>query len=96
MRDGERLALGSAQAVENVGTQGSVSRQELTELLSRDSRLGGELCDLPTAASTPKELRHIAQGCERSELPWVREIRLLRTPTGFRHPSFSNDATLSG
>lgn len=32
---------GGGQAVENVGTQGSVSRQEITELLSRDSRLGG-------------------------------------------------------
>jgi hypothetical protein len=31
---------GSGQAVENVGTQGSVSRQEITELLSRDSRTG--------------------------------------------------------
>lgn len=71
MRDGERLALGGGQAVENVGTQCSASRRELTELLSRDSRLGGELCDLPPAAFTPKELRHIAQGCERSELPWA-------------------------
>ena len=59
------------QAVENVRTQGSVSRQEITELLSRDSRLGGEVRDQPPAAFTPKEFRHIAQGCERSELPWV-------------------------
>ena len=27
----------------------------------------------PGAAFTPKELRLIAQGCEWSELPWVRE-----------------------
>ena len=37
------------------------------------------------AACTPKELRLIAQGCERSELPWVRDARPSRTPTGFRH-----------
>ena len=41
---------GGGQAVENVGTQGSVSRQEITELLSRDSRLGGEVRDQPPAA----------------------------------------------
>ncbi len=50
-RDSELLAFcddqgrtdGGGQAVENVGTQGSVSRQEITELLSRNSHLGGEV-----------------------------------------------------
>ena len=45
---------------------------------------------------TPKELCHIAQGWERSELPWVPDETVLRTPTGFRHPVSVNDATLSG
>ena len=57
-RDNKLLSLGDdqgrpdggGQAVENVGTQGSVSRQESTELLNRDSRLGGEVRDQPPAA----------------------------------------------
>ena len=46
--------------------------------------------------TTPKELRHIAQGCSRSELPWVWNRNGRCTPKGFRHRDFSNDATLSG
>jgi len=34
---------------------------------------------------TPKELRHLAQGCERSELPWGKGSTDPRTPSGFRH-----------
>ena len=33
---------------------------------------------------TPKELRHIAQGCSRSELPWDRHPNRPCTPKGFR------------
>ena len=47
-------------------------------------------------AFTPKELRLIAQGCERSELPWVHSPRVPCTPTGFRHRHVSKAATLSG
>ena len=47
-------------------------------------------------AITPKELRHIAQGCRASRLPWVTEIHGSPTPTGLRHPILANDATLSG
>ena len=45
---------------------------------------------------TPKELRLIAQGCSRSELPWVWNPNGQCTPKGFRHLDLSNDATLSG
>ena len=47
-------------------------------------------------AFTPKELRLIAQGCERSELPWVHSPRVPCTPTGFRHRHFPKAATPSG
>ncbi len=47
-------------------------------------------------AFTPKELCHIAQGCERCELPWETDSTDARTPTGFRHRRFSRAATPSG
>ena len=47
-------------------------------------------------AVTPTELRPIAQGCERSELPWVNVSTDACTPTGFRHRCGKHDATLSG
>ena len=47
-------------------------------------------------ALTPKELCHIAQGCERSELPWEPDSTVLCTPTGFRPRSFSKAATPFG
>ncbi len=39
-------------------------------------------------AITPKELRLTAQGCSRSELPWVTHARHDSTPTGLRHSWF--------
>ena len=45
---------------------------------------------------TPKELRPIAQGCERCELPWVAGRTKACTPTGFRHLEFSKAATPAG
>ncbi len=50
--DDQGRTEGSGQAVENVGTQGSVSRQEITELLSRDFRLGGEVLRSAVASKT--------------------------------------------
>ncbi len=45
---------------------------------------------------TPKELRLIAQGCSRSELPSERHPIETSTPKGFRHREFSKAATPSG
>jgi hypothetical protein len=42
---------------------------------------------------TPKEFRHIAQGCSRSELPWVEKKNDECTPQGFCHRNFANDTT---
>ena len=39
----------------------------------------------PRLSSAPTGLRHIAQGCERSELPWVQVAEFSSTPTGLRH-----------
>src|SRR5438094_7796076 len=36
---------------------------------------------------TPKELCHIAQGCSRSELPWVERNVFIVTLKGLRHAS---------
>ncbi len=48
------------------------------------------------SAFTPKEFRHIAQGCSRCELPWGWRRNGGCTPKGFRHWYFLKDATLSG
>ena len=45
---------------------------------------------------TPKEFRHIAQGCSRSELPWGWSPNGACTPKGFRQPISTDDVTLSG
>ncbi len=42
------------------------------------------VCGTGAFAFTPKEFRHIAQGCSRSEQPWV-EYQHGCTPKGFRH-----------
>jgi len=36
-------------------------------------------------SSTPKELRLIAQGCERSSLPWAHDVRRYLPRMGLRH-----------
>ena len=45
---------------------------------------------------TPKELRHIAQGCSRSELPWVAESDCGMYPEGVPSSGLLEYATLSG
>ena len=45
---------------------------------------------------TPKELCHIAQGCSRSELPWVERNVFIVTLKGLRHARKLDDVTPSG
>ena len=45
-------------------------------------------------AFTPKGLRHLAQGCSRSELPWVDEIDRISTPMGLRPTRFPGGTPL--
>ncbi len=47
-------------------------------------------------AFTPKEFRHIAQGCRASRLPWVRIANDGSTLKGLRQLRTKNDGTPLG
>ena len=83
--------LNSAEGVDHVTPRGVEQRDIVVDDDDRQEWQSGVGC-----AVTPKELCLIAQGCERSELPWVIGSTDPCTPTGFRHRRCKHDATLSG
>ena len=48
------------------------------------------------ASVTPKEFRHLAQGCRASRLPWVRIANSGSTLKGLRRPPTTSDGTPLG
>jgi hypothetical protein len=61
-----------------------------------DSRLRGKDGETVAVSSTPKELRHIAQGCRASRLPWGRSQNTMSTLKGLRHHERYDDVTPLG
>ena len=83
--------LNIAEGVDHVTQRDVEQRDIVVDGEDRQEWQSGVGC-----AVSPKELRPIAQGCERSELPWVNGSMDACTPTGFRHRCGKHDATLSG